>query len=158
MLGGVLRSGGIGCGVRALHRSGWSAPVPLPIQRSCGFFGVPFCQERQPDIWLWRSNTGCLRIATFTFLCPENSSARSFSACTSALGLLMRYFISFLVAWEKPSLFMLAILHHGQMLECSRWTRPPSCAKVAEMLITYRRLVAASNSEIRLLPLPYTLQ
>jgi hypothetical protein len=43
------------------------------------------------------------------------------------------------------------------MLNCSSCTRPPRLAIVADMLETYKTFVAASNNEIRLLPLPYML-
>ena len=43
------------------------------------------------------------------------------------------------------------------MSYCSSCTRPPCLAIVADMLKTYKTLVAASESENRRLPLPYTL-
>jgi len=43
------------------------------------------------------------------------------------------------------------------MSDFSSCTRPPCLAKVADILKTYKKLVAASTYQIRLLPLPYTL-
>jgi len=42
------------------------------------------------------------------------------------------------------------------MSDCSSCTRPPCLAKVADMLKTYKKLVAASKRKNRLLPQPYT--
>jgi len=39
-------------GVRTLRRVGGGSPVSLRLQRVCGFFAVPFWQEKKPDIWL----------------------------------------------------------------------------------------------------------
>jgi len=50
--GSVPRGGGVGSGVHTLHRAGGGSPVSLRLQRVCGFFAVPFCQGRQPDVWL----------------------------------------------------------------------------------------------------------
>jgi len=69
----------------------------------------------------------------------------------------VRYFVSSIVAREKPSLAILPIFNARRMLDCSSCTRPPCLAIVADMLKTYKTLVDASNNEIRLLPLPYTL-
>jgi len=59
-------------------------------------------------------------------------------------------------AW-KAFLSILAIFNARRMSDCSSCTRPPCLAIVADMLKTYKTLVDASNNEIRLLPLPYTL-
>jgi len=155
--GGVPGSGGVGSGVCSLRRSGGGAPVPLRLQRVWGFIAVPFWQGRQPAIWFWRSIAGCLCIAAFTFLCPGNSTPRIVSSRTSERGFLMRYFVSSIAAREKPSLAILAIFNARCMSDCSSCTRPPCLAIVADMLKTYKILVAASNNEIRLLPLSYTL-
>jgi len=48
-------------------------------------------------------------------------------------------------------------IHGRRMSDCSSCTRPPCLAIVADMLKTYKTLVNASNNEIGLLPLPYTL-
>jgi len=50
--GGVPGTVGVGSGVRTLRRAGGGAPVPLRLQRVCGFFGVPLWQGRQPGIRL----------------------------------------------------------------------------------------------------------
>ena len=48
--GGVPGSGEVGSGVRSLPRSGGGVPVPLRLQRVCGFIAVPFWHGRQPDV------------------------------------------------------------------------------------------------------------
>jgi len=153
--GGVPGRGGVGSGVHTLRQAGGGAPVPLCLHRVCGFFAVPFWQGSQPDVSLWRSIAGCLRIAAFTILCPGNSTRRFFSSRTLARGFLMRYFVSSIAAREKLSLAILAIFNARRMSDCSSCTLPPSLAIVADMLKTYKILVDASNNEIRLLPLPY---
>jgi len=96
-------------------------------------------------------------IAAFTSLWPGNSTPRFFSSRTSAHGFLMRFFVSSISAREKPSLAILAIFNARRMSDCSSCTRPPCLAIVADMLKTYKTLVDASNNEIGLLPLPYSL-
>jgi hypothetical protein len=155
--GSVPRGGGVRSGVRTLRRTGGGAPLPLHLQRVCRFFAVPWWQGRQPDVWLWQRIAGCLFIAVFTFLYPGNSTPCFFSFRTSARGFLMRYFVSCIVAPENPSLAILAIFNAWHMLESYSRTRPPCFAIVADMLKTYKIWVDASNNEIRLLPLPYTL-
>jgi len=58
---------------------------------------------------------------------------------------------------QKPSLAILAIFNARRMSDCSSCPRPPCLVIVADMMKTYKTLVDASNNEIRLLPLPYTL-
>ena len=43
---GVPGGGGVGSGIRSLRWAGGGAPVPLRVQRVCGFFAVPFWQGR----------------------------------------------------------------------------------------------------------------
>jgi len=155
--GGVPGRGGVGSGVRSLHRSGGGEAVPLHLQWVCGFIAVPCWQGRQSDVWFWRSIAGCLCIASFTILCPGNSTPCVFSSRTSARGFLMRHFVSSIAARETPSLAILAIFNPRRMSDCSSCTRPPCLAIVADMLKTYKTLDAASNNEIRQLPLLYTL-
>jgi len=162
--GGITISGGWRGGRRwsrlwSPHpcRAGGGSAVPLRLQRVCGFFTVPFWQGRQPEIWIWRSIAGCLCIAAFTFLYPGNSTPRFFSSRTSAHGFLMRYFVSYIAAREKPSLAIMAIINARRISDCSSRTQPPRLAIVADMLKTYKTFVDASNNEIWLLPLPYTL-
>jgi hypothetical protein len=69
----------------------------------------------------------------------------------------MRYFISSIAVREKPALAMLAELNGRRLSDCSSGTPPPCLAIVADMLKTYKTLVAASHNELRLLPLPYML-
>ena len=58
---------------------------------------------------------------------------------------------------QKPCLVLLAIFNARHMLDCSSYTQPPCLAIVADMLKTYKTLVAASNYEIWVLPLLYIL-
>jgi len=155
--GGVPCSGGVRSGVGSLRRSGGGAPVPLRLQRVCGFFAVPFWQERQLDIWFWRSIAGCHYIAAFSISCPGNSTPRIVCPRTLPRGFLMMYFVSLITVREKPSLAILAIFHARHMSDCSSCTRPPSLAIVADMLKTYKTVVAAYHNDIRLLHLPYIL-
>ena len=151
---GVPGRGGVSAGVGCLRWSGGGAPVPLCLQHVSGFFVVPFWQWRQPDMWFWRSIAGCLFIATFTFLCPGNSTPSFCSPGTSAWGFMIRYFLCSIAVRKKPSLAILAIFKAWRMLDGSICTLPPCVAIVAGMWKTYKKLVAAVNNEIRLLALP----
>ena len=151
--GGVLGRVGIGCGVYFLHRSDWGAPVRMLLQRVCWRFAVPFLQGRQLSmLWSW-TIAGCIPIAAFTFLRPRNSSPQLLSSSTSAWGFLIRYCISSIVARENPPLAILAIFQATRMSDCSSCTRPQCHAIVADMLKTYKKLVAASKNKTRQLPL-----
>ena len=77
----------------------------------------------------------------------------------SRLGMrfLIRNCISSIAAREKPSLAIFATFRAWRMLDCSNCTRPPCLAMVADILNTYKKLVAACNDEIRRLPQPYNL-
>jgi len=48
---GMPGSGGVGSGVRSLRPSGGGVPVSSRPHGDCGFFAVPFCHGRQPDVW-----------------------------------------------------------------------------------------------------------
>ena len=155
--GGVPGGGGIGSGLRSWRRAGGGAPVPLCLEHVCGPFAVPLWQGRQPEAWFWRRIARFLGIAAFTFLWTGNSTLRFIFSRTSASGIKIRYYISSIAVREKPSLAILAIFNARCMSDCSSCTRPPCLAIVADMLKTYKTLVAASNDEIWLLPPPYTL-
>jgi len=158
---GVLGRGGLGSAVGSrfccLRRLGRGAPVPLRLQRVCRFFEVPFCQGRHLGIWFWRSIAGCVAIAAFTLLCPGNSTPSFFSSRTSARGFLIRYCVSSTAVHENPPLAILALIKATRMSDCSSCTRLHCLAIVADMSNTYKKLVAASNTEIQLWPWPYTL-
>jgi len=66
----------------------------------------------------------------------------------------MSHFVSSIAAREKPSFAILAIFKARRMSDCSSCTRPHCLAIVADMLKTYKTLVATSKNEIPLLPLP----
>jgi len=57
-------------------------------------------------------------------------------------------------AW-KPFFGHCCLFKATHLLDCSCCTWPPCLAIVADMLKTYKKLVAASKNEIWLLPLPY---
>jgi len=122
--------------------------VPLRLHRVCGFFAVPFWQGRQLTVEFSRTIAGCLSIAAFTLLCPGNTTPRFFSSQTLAHGVLIRFCISSIVARENTSLAMLAIFKARCMSDCSCCTRPPCLAIVADILKTYKKLVAASRVRI----------
>jgi len=67
----------------------------------------------------------------------------------------MRYFVSSIVAREKPTVAILAVFDARRMSDYSSCTRPPFLAIVADMSKTYKTLGNASINEIWLLPLPY---
>ena len=96
-------------------------------------------------------------IAVFTILCSGNSTFRYCSSQTSAQHLLIRYCVSSVATGENPLLAILAVCKARRVLDCSSCTRPPCLAIVADMLKSYKKLVAASKNEIWQLPLPYTL-
>jgi hypothetical protein len=58
--GGVPARGGVGCGVGSgigsavccPRRMGRGAAVALHLQDVSGYFGLPFCQERHPAVWV----------------------------------------------------------------------------------------------------------
>jgi len=127
---------------------GGGASVPLRLQRVCGFCAVTFWQGRQPSVWFSRTIAGCLSIAAFTLLCPANTTPRFFSSRTTARGFLISCCVYLLTARKNPSLAMLATLKARHMSDCSSCTRPPCLAIVADMLKTYKKLVAASRVRI----------
>jgi len=86
-----------------------------------------------------------------------NSAAHSCSSRISFQGSSIKYCVSFTGARENPPLAILAIFKPRCVSDCSSCTRPPCLPIVAEMLKTYKTLVATSNNEIRLLPQPYML-
>ena len=155
--GGILGRGGISSGVSCLRRLGGGTPVSIYLQRVYRFFRGPFWQGRHPVVWFWRSIVVCLSITAFIFLCPGNSTPRLFSSQTSVWDFLIRCSISSIAEQDNPPLAILAILKARHMSDCSRCTRPPCLAIVADKLHTYKKLVAASNNKMQLLPQPYTL-
>jgi len=155
--GSVPGRGGVGSGVGCLHRSGGGAPVPLGLQRVWGFFAVPFWQEWHPAMWFWWSIARCLSSPAFTCLCPGISISLYVSSRISAQVVLIRYCVCSIAVCENTSLAILTIFKARRMSDCSSCTRPASLAIVADMLNTYKKLVAAFNNGIQRVPLPYTL-
>jgi len=135
------------CGIPGLGcaGSGGGAPVPLRLQPICGFFAVPLWHGMQPSVGYSWTIAECLSIAAFTLLWPGNTTARFFSSRTSLRGVLINFCVSSMAAPENPSLAILAIFKARCMSDCSSCAQPPSLAIVADMLTTYKELVAASR-------------
>jgi len=124
---------------------GGGAPVPLCLQWVFGFFAVPFWQGRQLSVWFSRTIAGCLSMGAFILFCPGNITPSFFSSRTSAWGFSNRCCVYSIAARKNPSLAILVIFKARHMSDCSSCTRPPCRAIVADMLITYKILVAASR-------------
>jgi len=141
-----LAPGGAG-GVPGQHGAscGGGAPVPVRLQRVCGFITVPCWQGRQPSIWFSWTIAACLFIAGFISLFPGKSTPHYFSSRTSAWGFLISCCVSSIAACENPPFAILPIFKARCISECSSCTRPPCLAIVADMLNTYKLLVAASK-------------
>jgi len=148
---------GVGCWVCFLRRLGGGAPVPFHLQCFCRFSAWPFSEGREPSIWFWRTIVGLLTIASFIFSCSGNSTCRFYSSRTLARGCLIIYCVSSTVACENLPLSNLAIFNARHMSDCSSCIRSPRLGIVADMLKTYKKLVATCNNDIRLVPQPYTL-
>ena len=155
--GVIPGSGSAGTGVRCLRRSGGAAPVPLRLQRVCGFFTVPFGQGKHLSRWYWQSIASCFMIAVFTLLCSRNLTPRCFLSRTSVWDFVIRCCHSSIVARENHPLASLAMFKARCISDFSRCTRPSCLAIVADMLKTCKETVAASNNRIQLVPQPYTL-
>jgi len=150
--GGVLGRGCIGSGVGCLCRSAGSALGPLRLQHICGFSAVTFWQERYQSRRFWWSIAGCVSITAFTFQCSGYSTRRFFTSRTSVQGYMIRYFGCSLAVHDNPPLAILALFKARPTSDCCSCTRPPCLAIVADMLKTYKKLVAASNNEIQQVP------
>jgi hypothetical protein len=72
------------------------------------------------------------------------------------LDLLIKYCISSIAVHETPPLAVLAILKTRRMSDCSISTSPPWLGILADILKSYKKLVAVTENEICILPLPYT--
>jgi len=131
-------------------------PVPLFLKHDSGFFALPLWQVRHLSIWFSQIIARCLSNGACTILCPVNSTPHFFSSRTSARSFVIHCCVSSIAARENPPLAILAIFKARRMSDCSSCTRPPCLAVVANMLKTYKTIVAESKSEIQLLPGPYT--
>ena len=141
-----LSTGGAG-GIPGLCGAGCGGvpPVPLRLNRVCGFFAVAFWQRRRQSIWFSWTNAGCLSSPAFTLLCLGNTTPRFFSSRTLAGGILISCCVSSIAAGENPCLALLAIFKARRMSDCSSCTWPLCLVIVAHMLKTYKKLVAAST-------------
>jgi len=148
---------GVGSALSSQSRSGGVAPVPLCLQRHWGLCAVPFWHETQSSDWFSWSIARCLSITSFTYLCPCHSTPQVFYFGTSAWGLLIRYYVSSIAAHKNPLLASLAIFNARRMSDCSSCAQPLCLAIVADMLKTYKQLVAAFTDLIWQLPQPYPL-
>ena len=115
-----------------------------------------FGKEGSRQFDFLKPSPGVVLLQLSPFYAQENQ-LRFFSSWTSARGFLIRCCVSSIAAHENPALAIIAIFKARCMSDCSSCTRPPCLAIVADMLETYQILVAASESEKRRLPLPYTL-
>jgi len=154
---GVPGRRGVRSDVSFQSQCGGGAPVPWHLQSVFRFCAVPCGRWRQLSGRLSQSIGGCLSISALLLLCTEYSTPCFISSQTSTRQLLIKDCISSLVACKNPPLAILAIFNSRRTLDCSSCTWPPCLAIVVDMLITYKKSVAASTNEIRLLPLPYTL-
>jgi len=141
-----LLSGGSGgvAGPGDACRSG-GANVPFHLDCFCGFFAVPFWQGMQQSVWFSRTTAGCHSIAAITLLCLGNTTPHFFCSGTLAHGFWISCSGSSIAARKHPPLAILAIFKARHMSDSSSYTRPPCLALVADMLKTYRKLVAASK-------------
>ena len=119
--------------------------MPLCLQRVCGCFRLPFWPGRQPSVGFSRTMPGCVSIPAFTMLCPENTTPQFVSCWTSAQAFSISCCVSSIVARKNPPVVILAIFKERRMSDYSSCTRPPCLAIVADMLKTYRKLIAASK-------------
>jgi len=126
-------------------RHGGGAHVPLCLQHVCGFFAVPCGHGRLPSVWFSRTIAGCLSIPAFTLLCLGKTTTCFFSSRTLVHGFFVSCCVSSIAAYEPPSLAILAIFQARHMSDCSSCTQPSCLAIVADMLKTYRKLVATSK-------------
>jgi len=153
-MGGCPGRAGIPCqdvfgsGVGCLRQSRGDALVAWCLQHVCRFLAVPFWHGWHHAVWFWWSVAGWLSIAAFLFLCPGDSTPRFFSSSTLAWGILIRYCVSSIVACKNLPLAIFAIFKARHMLDCSSCTRPTCLAIVADMLTTYKKLVAALTMRV----------
>ena len=124
---------------------GRGAPMPLRLQRVCGFFAVPFWQGRQLSVRFSRTSAGCHSIAAFTSFRQGYTTHLMFSSLTPAWCYLIRCCVSSLEARENPSLAILAIFKASRMSECSCCTGPPCLVIVPDMLRPYKNWVTATR-------------
>jgi len=137
--------------------SGGDAMVPLRLQSVCGIFAVPFWQGWHLSVSFLTTIARCLSIAALALPYPANTTRHLCPSRTSARGDWMRYYVNSIAVHENSPLVILARFNTQGMLVCSSCTRPPCPAIVADMLKAFKRSVAASKYEIRLLPEPYTV-
>jgi len=116
-----------------------------------------FAIERHPAGWFLRDIAGYLCMVAFIILCPGHSTPCFFTSRIPAQCCSVRYCVSFNAACENTLLAFLAIFKAREMLDSSRGTRPPRITIVADLLNTYKQLVAASINKIWLLYQPYML-
>jgi len=131
------------------------APIHFRIQRACGFSAVLSSRGRLPSIWFSWTIAGCLSIAALSWAFPENSTPHVLSSLTSARGSSIRHWVSSITAHKNPPVAILAIFQARRMSDCSSCSWPSCLAIVADMLKTYKKLIATSKIEIPRLPQPH---
>jgi len=155
--GGNQGRDGVSSGVDFLCQLERGAPVPLLLQHLCRLFVVPFWQGRHLAGWFWRSIARCLSIAAFTYLYPGNTLPHLFSSRTTGRGWLIRHYVLSLAERKNPPLAIFTVFIARRMSDCSSCTQPPGFAIVVDMFNFYKKLFAASNNEIQLVPQTYKL-
>jgi len=138
--GGVPVLSGAGCG--------GGAPVPLRLQSVCGFCAVPFGQGRQPFLRLSQTIAGRLSAAVCTWFRPGIPTPRFIPPITLAPGVLISSCVSSIQVRANPSLAILAIFNARHMSDWSGCTRTYRLAIIADMVKTYKKLVAAYRVRI----------
>ena len=104
-----------------------------------------------------QSIAGCRSIAAFDSRCDRNSSPHICTSQTTARGIWIRYFVTSSAAHEQSSLAIVPRIKAWHMSDGSCCNHTHCNAIVADMLKSYKKSVAGSNNQIRLLLLPYTL-
>jgi hypothetical protein len=99
-------------------------------------------------LWICHGIDGCLCFIAFTMLSRVQSTPCILTSQMLACDYFITYCVSSIAALDSPPLAILGILKAWCMLVSFSCTVPPCLALVADMLKTYKKIVAASNNEI----------
>jgi len=91
-----------------------------------------------------------------TFLQPPLSTPCCVTSQISVQCLLISYCVPPTAVCENPLLATLAIIKRRRILDCSTCAQPHCLTIIADMLNTKKRLAAASQIAIRLIPLSHS--
>jgi len=105
-------------------------------------------QWMQPSVWYSWIIGRCHSITAFTFQWPGTWIPHFISSWISSQSSLIRYRVCSIAAHETPPFANLGIFKVRCMSDFSSCTWPPCFAIVADMLTTYKKLVAASENDI----------